>query len=350
MKTRRFFLLAGLVFLGITSNVIAQVTQASNTPPAGSYIGTSAASTNTAGILFKRLGIDVGLLTPSIVCFGENSKNFDGISIGTNSGQYSTGIGCVFIGNNSGRGSTSALNSGTYNTFIGYSSGINNLTGSNNVLVGQSTEATGNDNVHIGPTSGGRSTGNNNTFLGKESGLRLIGSNNVMIGSGAGGGAANHNYDNKLFIDNSTTTTPLIWGDFALDQVKLNGKVGIGAVTTFPTVAGGVTLTNYKLFVTGGILTDEIRVSLSSSGTWADYVFNKDYNLKPLSEVEQFIKENGHLPNVPSAQKVKEEGIELGNMAKIQQEKIEELTLYLIQQNKEIAELKAQMQLLLNGK
>ncbi|MBC8644628.1 hypothetical protein H9W95_12920 [Flavobacterium lindanitolerans] len=65
-----------------------------------------------------------------------------------------------------------------------------------------------------------------------------------------------------------------------------------------------------------------------------------------MAEVETFIKENGHLPNVPSAAKVAEEGLELGEMAKIQQEKIEELTLYLIEQNKKIEELTKQVKIL----
>ena len=128
-------------------------------------------------------------------------------------------------------------------------------------------------------------------------------------------------------------------------KVKSNGKVGIGTFNTFPTTAGSISLSNYKLFVKGGILTEEVRISLQS--TWADYVFNKDYKLMPLNKVEDFIQKNGHLQNVPSAKEVKENGIELGEMAKIQQEKIEELTLYIIEQNKtnekqtkEIEELK----------
>lgn len=116
-------------------------------------------------------------------------------------------------------------------------------------------------------------------------------------------------------------------------QMKIDryGKVAIGTEDNpMPTTAGGVDVSNYKLFVKGGILTEEVRVST----LWADYVFNEDYNLKSLDEVEKFINDNGHLPNVPSAKQVEENGIELGEMAKIQQEKIEELTLYIIEQNK----------------
>jgi hypothetical protein len=123
-------------------------------------------------------------------------------------------------------------------------------------------------------------------------------------------------------------------------RIQTNGKVGIGTVGAFPTNS---LYTNYKLFVTGGILTDEVRVKLSASGTWADYVFKTDYKLKSLNEVEQFIKENGHLPNVPIAAHVKVNGIDVADMARIKQEKIEELTLYIIAQNKRIEALEAKM-------
>lgn len=220
---------------------------------------------------------------------------------------------------------------------------------------GKSIYKTSNSNTFIGAQTGfSIVSGQGNTFLGFNSGYLNTGSGNVFLGRQAGYGETG---SNLLYIDNSNTSTPLIWGDFANDQLRLNGRVGIGAVTSFPSVAGTVNVSSYRLFVTGGILTDEVRVNLSTNGTWADYVFNKDYNLKSLSEVEKFIKDNGHLPNVPSAAQVKEEGIELGNMAKIQQEKIEELTLYVIEQNKinekqskEIEELKKLVIELINKK
>ncbi len=105
-----------------------------------------------------------------------------------------------------------------------------------------------------------------------------------------------------------------------------------------PTTAGSANLANYKLFVKGGILAQEMRVA--GPTTWADYVFANNYKLTPLNEVALYIEKNGHLSNVPSAREVAANGIEVGEMAKIQQEKIEELTLYLIQQNKAIEILK----------
>jgi len=190
--------------------------------------------------------------------------------------------------------------------------------------------------------------GHDNIFIGNSAGCEDDGtiSGSIFIGSYSGFALCT---SNTLVIDQGENSNPLIWGDFAADQLKFNGKVAIGGNTTtafgnYPTTAGSVSVSAYNLFVKGGILTEEIRVSLKT--TWADYVFNKNYNLKPLSEVEKFIDENGHLPNIPSAAQVKEDGIELGEMSKIQQEKIEELTLYIIAQNKMINALSERLDVL----
>ncbi|MNJ88809.1 hypothetical protein D3C87_63660 [compost metagenome] len=87
------------------------------------------------------------------------------------------------------------------------------------------------------------------------------------------------------------------------------------------------------------------RVKVDSE-TWADYVFDEKYELLPLDELEIFLKQNKHLPSIPSEQQIKEEGIDLSEMNVKMMEKIEELTLYLIQQNKEIEKLKVEIQLL----
>ncbi len=91
----------------------------------------------------------------------------------------------------------------------------------------------------------------------------------------------------------------------------------------------------YKLAVNGSSIMEEVKVKLKS--TWPDYVFTPSYNLQSLSEVETFINENGHLPNIPSAAEVEENnGIELGEMNAKLLEKIEELTLHTINQQKTI--------------
>ena len=76
-----------------------------------------------------------------------------------------------------------------------------------------------------------------------------------------------------------------------------------------------------------------------AAGSWADYVFEKNYDLKTLEEVEAEIIETGHLHNIASAEEIEEEGLELKDMTINQQEKIEEIYLHLIEMNKEIIEM-----------
>ncbi len=112
------------------------------------------------------------------------------------------------------------------------------------------------------------------------------------------------------------------------------GALGIGTGTTVIPVGT-------KLAVNGKVLATEVQVALVAN--WADYVFDEDYNLKPLSEIENFIKENKHLPDVPSANQIAKNGVNLGEMDAILLQKIEELTLYMIDLKKENELLKEQI-------
>lgn len=98
----------------------------------------------------------------------------------------------------------------------------------------------------------------------------------------------------------------------------------------------------YRLFVKKGILSEDYAIAPNSS--WSDFVFSKDYSLPTIYEVADFIQDNNHLSDVPSAEQVAEEGYSQHDMNKILLQKIEELTLYTIRQQKEIDSLKAQLQ------
>lgn len=116
--------------------------------------------------------------------------------------------------------------------------------------------------------------------------------------------------------------------------LKDNGQVGIGVdPADFTDFTNG-----YRLHVKDGIITEKVKVELVAN--WADYVFEKDYQLLTLDEVEAYIDENGHLPNVPSTEEIEKEGIDVASMDAKLLEKIEELTLYIIQLKGEIEELK----------
>ena len=126
--------------------------------------------------------------------------------------------------------------------------------------------------------------------------------------------------------------------------ITAGGDVLIGNV--LPTA---IPVGNYKLFVEQGIVTEGLLITPYTSSLWPDYVFEKDYKLQPLAELEKYIKENKHLPNVPSAKDIEKEGIDVAKMQAKQLEKIEELTLYLIEMKKEIDLLKKENQELKNN-
>lgn len=97
---------------------------------------------------------------------------------------------------------------------------------------------------------------------------------------------------------------------------------------------------DFKLYVQDGIRTERLRVDIAAENDWADYVFEDDYVLIPIDELETFIKENKHLPGVPSAAQVVKEGVDVGEMNAVLLRHIEELTLRMIEMQKEINELK----------
>jgi hypothetical protein len=115
-------------------------------------------------------------------------------------------------------------------------------------------------------------------------------------------------------------------------RITSDGNVGIG--TTNPT---------HKLAVNGTIKAKEVIVETTG---WSDYVLAKNYKLLPLSEVETHINANGHLPGIPSAAQVAEQGVSVGDMQARLLAKIEELTLHQIAQEKELAALRTEVRAL----
>ncbi|MDF2456690.1 MAG: hypothetical protein K0R51_2683 [Cytophagaceae bacterium] len=118
------------------------------------------------------------------------------------------------------------------------------------------------------------------------------------------------------------------------EQVVIGGRVSDFA-NGFPGT--------YSLYVKNGILAEKVKVALPSSAAWADYVFDKDYQLMPLKEVNAFIQKNKHLPGVPSATEVFEQGLDVATMDATLLKKVEEMTLYMIQMENRIKELEAQL-------
>jgi hypothetical protein len=121
----------------------------------------------------------------------------------------------------------------------------------------------------------------------------------------------------------SLTSIPNIYSDGSF--------VGIGTSTP---------VTGYQFAVDGKIICEEVKVQMSAS--WPDYVFSNEYELMSLNSLRSFIEEHGHLPGVPDATTVESEGLSVSEMSRVMMEKIEELTLHLLEQAKRIDQLEKQ--------
>jgi hypothetical protein len=131
--------------------------------------------------------------------------------------------------------------------------------------------------------------------------------------------------ESTVYTDLNSNLSTVNW---TTKDLFVNGTAGIG---TSPDPA-------YKLAVNGNIRAKEIIVETG----WADFVFEKDYHLPSLSEVEMHILENGHLKDIPSAKTVEKEGVNIGNISAKLLQKIEELTLYSIEMEKRIRNLEVE--------
>jgi hypothetical protein len=121
------------------------------------------------------------------------------------------------------------------------------------------------------------------------------------------------------------------------DRLEVNGTFITTSNAIFNSNVGiGTTSPTEKLSVNGNIRSRKIIVTQNG---WADYVFNDGYRLRPLVQVENFIKENKHLPEIPTAKEVEKNGVDVGETQSLLLKKIEELTLYVIEQDKRIEKL-----------
>lgn len=155
----------------------------------------------------------------------------------------------------------------------------------------------------------------------------------------------------RFYLDNQSHFIMTSWGLASSDNITLDAENSSGtahvplsfAASLFYFYNGNVGIgTNdtkgYKLAVAGSMVAEAVTVKLKSN--WPDYVFNKNHKLMPLNEVENFIKANNHLPNIPTEAEVKTNGINVAEMNVKLLQKVEELTLYVIEQQKQIEELK----------
>lgn len=145
--------------------------------------------------------------------------------------------------------------------------------------------------------------------------------------------------NNFLFLKHSDGNVG-IRTDHPTAGLTVNSNVLIGDPASVPLPSG------YKLYVETGILTEKVKVAVKSTGNWSDYVFDKNHKLMSLPELSVYVHTYKHLPNIPSAEEVVAEGVDIGDISSRLLGKIEELTLYIIEQDKQLRIMKAELETL----
>jgi len=266
---------------------------------------------------------------------------------GFRAGQKSEGENNSFYGANAGRDNSTGIR----NTFLGYNSGKGNKEGSRNVFVGVGSgkDNLGSRNVFIGNQAGAKELGSQKLYIANSNtatplisnGLRnySFGKDNLSISNGSfslfsfGFNSATDftirspkGFESFIFKSEEAGSTKENIEKASLILPSINSRISIGTAADDP---------DYKLTVKGKIHVQEVKVDLEGA-IMPDYVFEKEYELNTLEEVQEYINKEGHLPNIPSAAEVEESGINLKEMNLKLLEKIEELTLYTIEQQEEI--------------
>ncbi|GAB3746694.1 bZIP transcription factor [Spirosoma pomorum] len=334
---------------------------------ANTFVGFSSGRSTTSGAFNTFMGVQAGYSNTT------GSSNF---IMGTNAGVNNTsGNANFFLGDNTGSGNTT----GGYNVYLGTNAGSGSgVNGDNNTAIGFETgrgNAGGVNNTFIGFRADAGANGlQNATAIGNNA--RVTASNALVLGSGVNVGIGNTAPTARLHItsgsanqsglrlENLTSgTTASInsskfltvdgSGNVVLANYASGGRVAaqdnadllwerkggyLQSTKGEPIVIGSAlakTPAGYRLYVEDGILTEKVKVALKSTADWSDYVFAPTYKLRSLSEVSQYVQANKHLPGVPSASEVVEQGIDVAKMDAKLLEKIEELTLYSIELEKE---------------
>ena len=349
------------------------------------FVGSSAGRANTTGDYNVFIGWESA---------NRNTEGEGNVFVGNTSGFRNTrGDNNVFIG----RSAAQWNETGSDNIAVGRDALLQNTSGSLNIAVG--IEALGDQfggggngegsewssNIGIGHRAGRNVTGGDNIIIGNNSGISMTGQSNILLG-----GNVNHRGNDNTYLGNNTgahlLSTPtgatavgyntLITQDHSVILGRAsNTAVRVGIGTMEPEmklhIAGGgqdmLRVSNggndalvveadrdviidhellintttgkpgYQMSVDGRVACEEVLVQ--NSNDWPDYVFEKDYDLLPMPELKDYLEREKHLPGIPSAKEVDAEGFELGEMQRRLLEKVEELTLYILELEERLAKV-----------
>ena len=175
----------------------------------------------------------------------------------------------------------------------------------------------------------------------------LILSSSGKIGIGTVSSSYNFNVDGSMRVTSgmSLTGNMTMTGNMQVTGgMQISGGININNTTTHLTSDGKAYFADevwigsgFHCSAAGALKAKSLRVTLTD---WSDYVFDPAYRLMPLDKVERYVHENHHLPDIPSAAEVEEQGVDVGEMNRLLLQKVEELTLYVIDLQKQLDELK----------
>jgi len=342
------------VAIGISSMASAPNTFGNTAVGAYSMSGTSSSAGNNTAVGFLTLGSNQNENNTAIGawCLSSNTTGTNNIGLGYNSlAANDVGSENVSLGTSSMLSNTS----GGGNCAIGSRSLQFNLTGGGNVAIGYAAMENSNganNNIAIGTDALDAEQGHDNIGIGSSVGLEFAGgSNNIFIGNNTFGrdtyGVPGWSYSgsNNTFIGGNIENFPntsfnnyIILADGVGNRrLNIDGNGNVMFNTTTPLAKNTFTGTGY--------FTDTLtaKALVLTNGSWPDYVFDSAYRLPPLSSLEKYVKEYHHLPGITPAKEVKSKGIELGSNQAALLKKIEELTLYAIDQQKQLADQKEEI-------
>lgn len=179
------------------------------------------------------------------------------------------------------------------------------------------------------------------TLSHKETGDLKIKNNSAELILTAGGkvgiGAANNSYKFNVDGDMHASSLSLSGGITCQGNAQIFGVLAVGSGLYYGADGTLTVGSGFSCTAAGALKVKSLRVTTTD---WPDYVFGGGHRLMPLSEVESYIQANGHLPEVPSAEEAEADGVDLGEMNRLLLQKVEELTLYVIELQKQLDEMK----------
>jgi len=299
-----------ILFIVFSTAIFAQVDSTDYT--------ISCIDTDNTGDANSALGQETKAFGGKATAFGYRSEATGLYSIAGGYRAFATQNCAISLGFNSSADGQHSIALGYANTAAGFAS----------FAAGQSAFANGFNSLAIGKHVKSNADGAMTIGMGTGSATNLenIVPNSLLIAFGT--------TNPTFFVKEATSHYPLgrvgIGTNTPATLLDVNGAIRIRGNSTFGTGPDS------KMYVNGDIYANELTVN---DDLWPDFVFAPDYNLRKLEEVEEFIAQNGHLPDVPNQAEVLENGHKVAAMDAILLQKIEELTLYIIELNKKIEQL-----------